>query len=157
MNRRFTLLILSLSLLAAQAQQAPKRELRGAWIATYAGIDWPNRLQTPQQQQAALITILNHHQATGINTIYLQVRSQSDALYPSAIEPWSSDLTGVQGRAPAPLWDPLQFAIDEAHKRGMELHAWINPYRAIANIANINSFAPNHVARQHPEWLLTTG
>ncbi len=66
----------------------PKRELRGAWITTYLGLDWPNKTQTPAQQRSALITILNHHQATGINVIYLQVRSQCDALYPSDIDPW---------------------------------------------------------------------
>ncbi|MGV3539735.1 MAG: family 10 glycosylhydrolase [Rufibacter sp.] len=137
--------------------QAPKRELRGAWIATYANIDWPNKSQTPAQQQAALQTILDHHKATGINTIYLQVRSQSDALYLSQLEPISADLNGVQGRASTPSWDPLQFAVEEAHKRGMELHAWLNPYRAIANISNLSGFASNHVAKTHPEWLITSG
>ncbi|MBL7768320.1 MAG: family 10 glycosylhydrolase [Flavipsychrobacter sp.] len=137
--------------------QTPKREFRGAWIASYFGIDWPNRNQTPAQQQAALISILDHHKATGITTIFLQVRSQSDALYPSELEPWSNDLTGLQGRAPNPLWDPLAFAIEEAHKRGMELHAWINPYRAVGNAANLPSFADNHIAKQHPEWLISTG
>jgi len=141
----------------AYGQNPPKREFRGAWIATYANIDWPNRNQTPAQQQAALINILNHHKATGINAIFLQIRSQSDAMYLSNIEPWSADLNGVQGRASTPFWDPLQFAIQESRKRGMELHAWINPYRAIANINNLASFAANHVAKQHPEWLIATG
>src|SRR5687768_7536865 len=109
---------LLLFLLHAVVQaQAPKREFRGAWIATYANIDWPTRSQTPAQQQAALISILNHHQATGINAIFLQIRSQSDALYASTIEPWSADLTGTQGKAPTPFWDPLQFALEECHKR----------------------------------------
>ncbi|WP_048921658.1 family 10 glycosylhydrolase [Rufibacter radiotolerans] len=140
----------------AQAQ-APKREFRGAWIATYANIDWPSKTQTPAQQRAALISILDHHKATGINAIFLQVRSQSDALYASTLEPWSADLTGTQGKAPSPFWDPLQFALDECHKRGMELHAWINPYRAMANYNQLSTFALNHVARQHPEWLITSG
>jgi uncharacterized lipoprotein YddW (UPF0748 family) len=92
----------------AQGQNPPKRELRGAWIATFSSIDWPNRTQTPAQQRSALITILNHHQATGINVIYLQIRSQCDAMYKSTIEPWSADLTGTQGLAPTdPSWDPL--------------------------------------------------
>ncbi|GGK87920.1 hypothetical protein GCM10011405_39610 [Rufibacter glacialis] len=140
--------------MGAQAQ-APKREFRGAWIATYANIDWPNRSQTPAQQQAALISILNHHQATGINAIFLQVRSQSDALYLSNLEPISADLTGTQGKNPG--WDPLQFALEESHKRGMELHAWLNPYRAIANVNGLAAFSANHVAKQHPEWLITSG
>ncbi|ULQ55987.1 family 10 glycosylhydrolase [Flavihumibacter rivuli] len=137
--------------------QSPKRELRGAWIASYLGIDWPNRNQTPEAQRAALVAILDHHKATGLNAIYLQVRSQCDALYPSTIDPWSSDLTGTQGKAPNPLWDPLQFAIDECHKRGMELHAWLNPYRAVGNSNNLPGFASNHIAKLHPEWLISTG
>ena len=143
--------------LNGMAQNAPKREFRGAWIATYANIDWPNRNQTPAQQQAALISILDHHKATGINSIFLQVRSQCDALYPSQLEPWTADLTGLQGRVPSTPWDPMAFAIEECRKRGMEFHAWINPYRAIANFANINTFDPSHVARRKPEWLLAAG
>lgn len=138
-------------------QQPPKREMRGAWIATYANIDWPNRTQTPAQQRAAFLTILEHHKATGLNTLYIQVRSQCDALYPSAIEPWSADLTGTQGKAPNPEWDPMQFMIEECHKRGIEFHAWLNPYRAAANSNNIPGFAANHVTKQHPDWLLSQG
>ena len=154
------LLSIFLSLVLAlngMAQNTPKREFRGAWIATYANIDWPNRSQTPAQQRAALISILDHHKATGINAVFVQVRSQCDAMYASPIEPWSADLTGLQGRAPSTPWDPMAFAIEECRKRGMEFHAWINPYRAIANYANIGTFDPNHVARRKPEWLLAAG
>ncbi|GAA0548412.1 family 10 glycosylhydrolase [Chitinophaga japonensis] len=140
-----------------KAQQAPKRELRGAWIATYANIDWPNRTQTPEQQRAAFINIVDHHKATGLNALFIQVRSQCDAMYPSAIDPWSADLTGTQGNAPSPAWDPMQFMIAECHKRGIEFHAWINPYRAVANANNLPGFAASHVAKQHPEWLLSQG
>lgn len=154
--------------LFAQAQQAPKREVRGAWIATYVNIDWPKvRTEPVMLQRAALISILDHHKATGINTIYFQIRSQCDAMYLSDIEPWSADLTGTQGKAPTELsltdpsgtkiWDPLKFIIEACHERGMELHAWINPYRAINNYNVINTFAANHVAKQHPEWLLSQG
>lgn len=139
---------------------APKRELRGVWISTHISLDWPNRLDTPAQQQAKLRTILDHNKATGMNAAFLQVRSQSDALYPSNLEPWSYYLTGQQGSAPAPSWDPLQFAIDETRKRGMEFHAWINPYRAVAtatNQGNTAMYAANHVSRAHPEWLLQVG
>ncbi len=157
MKKTLLFSFLLLCLCINSSAQTPKREFRGAWIASYFGIDWPNRNQSPELQKAALLTILDHHKATGITTIYLQVRSQADALYPSEIEPWSSDLTGLQGRAPNPLWDPLAFAIEECHKRGMELHAWINPYRAVGNSANLPNFAENHIAKQHPEWLISTG
>ncbi len=136
---------------------APKRELRGAWVATYLNIDWPNRSQTPAQQRAAFIAIADHHKATGLNALYIQVRSQCDAMYYSELEPWSADLTGTQGNAPSTFWDPMAFAIEECHKRGMEFHAWINPYRAAGNSNNLPGFAANHVARAHPEWLLSQG
>lgn len=144
---------------ALNAQNPPKREFRGAWVATYFGIDWPNRNHTPQQQRDAFLTIVNHHLQTGITAMFVQVRSQSDAMYPSAIEPWGFYLTPAKagGNEPSEAWDPMQFMIDECHARGIEFHAWINPYRAIGNIANINNFAPNHVARQHPEWLIANG
>jgi uncharacterized lipoprotein YddW (UPF0748 family) len=152
-----TLLLAHLLFVTSFAQTPPKRELRGAWIATVGNLDWPVRTQTPAQQRAALGSILDHHKATGINVLYIQIRSQCDAMYPSAIEPWSADLNGVQGRAPSPLWDPMQFAIDECHKRGIEFHAWINPYRAASNANNIPNFAANHVTKTHPEWLLSQG
>jgi uncharacterized lipoprotein YddW (UPF0748 family) len=139
---------------------APKRELRGVWISTHLSLDWPNRTQTPEQQRAALAAILDHNVATGMNAAFLQLRSQSDAMYPSELEPWSYYLTNNQGSAPAPSWDPLQFAIAESRKRGLEFHAWINPYRAVANTAtesNTAQYAANHVSRTHPEWMLTVG
>lgn len=148
---------------AAQADTtgvAPKREMRGVWISTHLSLDWPTRTQTPDQQRAALRAILDHNVATGMNAAFLQVRSQSDALYPSNLEPWSYYLTNNQGSAPAPAWDPLQFAIDESRKRGLEFHAWINPYRAVANTAtesNTAQYAANHVSRTHPEWMLQVG
>jgi uncharacterized lipoprotein YddW (UPF0748 family) len=83
------------------------------------------------------------------------VRSQCDALYPSNLEPWTADLTGTQGKDPG--WDPMQFAIEECHKRGMEFHAWMNPYRAAGNATQLPGFAPNHVTKVHPEWLLSQG
>ncbi len=158
MNRKLlTLALLALPFLVQAQNPPPKRELRGAWIATFSNIDWPSRTATPASQQATLLTILNHHQQTGMNAVFLQVRSQSDALYPSTIEPWSADLTGTQGRAPSPAWDPLQFAITETRRRGMEFHAWLNPYRAASNSSSIANFAASHVTKQHPEWLLTVG
>ena len=139
---------------------SPKREMRGVWISTHISLDWPNRTQTPAQQRTALLGILDHNKATGMNAAFFQVRSQSDAMYPSAIEPWSYYLTNQQGAAPVPAWDPLQYAIDESRKRGLEFHAWINPYRAVATLANAGNnlqYAPTHVSRTHPEWMLTVG
>lgn len=113
--------------LGVHAQQNPKREFRGAWIQCVN-----NQFQGlgRDRMQETLTYQLDELQRTGINTIIFQVRAEGDALYPSAYEPWSRFLTGRQGVAPAPYWDPLAWMIQEAHKRGMELHAWINPFRA---------------------------
>ncbi|MEO5968172.1 MAG: family 10 glycosylhydrolase [Ferruginibacter sp.] len=131
--------------------------MKGIWIATFYNIDWPQRKQSVEQQKSSFIKMLDTLKSTGFNTIYFQIRSQCDAMYPSDIDPWSADLTGTQGLAPSPMWDPLQFAIDESRKRNMELHAWINPYRAIANAASTQNISPNHVSKKHPEWLLKSG
>ena len=139
------------------AESQINRVVRGVWIATFYNIDWPQRNQTVEQQKSSLVQMLDTLKNTGFNTIYFQIRSQCDAMYPSSIDPWSADLTGTQGLAPNPMWDPLQFAIEESHKRNMELHAWINPYRAISNSNSSQKFSQNHVSIQHPEWLLTSG
>src|SRR5690554_1436658 len=108
-----------------------KREFRGAWIASVANINWPSKkgLSTEQQKTEA-IHILDVLKENNFNAIILQVRPSADALYDSPYEPWSVFLTGTQGDSPQPYYDPLEFWIEEAHKRGMELHAWLNPYRA---------------------------
>lgn len=158
MRKTLLLLFFACTTLFATAQKSAKREMRGAWISTHLGLDWPNPAQTPAQQRAALISYLNEQKQTGINAIYLQVRSQADALYPSAIEPWAYVLTNTQGQNPG--WDPLQFAIEETHKRGMEFHAWMNPYRAVATASQLNTprlVSANHVAKRKPEWLINTG
>jgi uncharacterized lipoprotein YddW (UPF0748 family) len=110
---------------------SPLREFRAAWIATVANINWPSKpgLST-EEQKAEALSILNYLQDNKFNAVIFQVRPQADALYKSDIEPWSYFLTGQQDRAPLPFYDPLTFWIEEAHKRGMELHAWLNPYRA---------------------------
>ncbi|RTQ46559.1 glycoside hydrolase [Hymenobacter gummosus] len=130
----------------------PKRELRGVWIATVENIDWPSRRDlTPEQQRREYIKLLDSEQRTGINAVFVQVRPASDAFYQSSLEPWSKWLTGRQGKAPG--WDPLPFLIEEAHKRGMEFHAWFNPYRASTDTTTAR-LAPQHPYRQHPEWFL---
>ena len=126
------------------------REFRGVWVATVGNIDWPSsRSLSTAEQQRELLAILDRAAALRLNAVVLQVRPGADALYQSALEPWSEYLTGVQGRAPAPFWDPLAFAIREAHARHLELHAWFNPYRAQYDGSH-SPLAPNHIARTHP-------
>ena len=145
---------LGAALLPPAQAQAPKQEFRGAWIATVVNLDWP-RTQglSTAQQQADLVEILDGLKAAGVNAVVFQVRTEADALYDSPFEPWSVYLTGVQGRAPDPFYDPLAFAVEEAHKRGMELHAWINPYRA--DRGDPYPKAADHVTNARPEWLLS--
>ena len=107
------------------------REFRAAWVATVANIDWPSKPDlTTAEQQAEAISLLDSAVILNLNAIVFQVRPQCDALYESALEPWSYFLTGEQGKAPEPFYDPLAFWVEEAHKRGLELHTWFNPYRA---------------------------
>ena len=135
----------------------PKYEFRAAWIATVANIDWPSRGNYhAASQKEEFISLLNMHQRNGLNAVVVQVRPATDALYPSPYEPWSQWLTGRQGRPPYPFYDPLQFMITETHKRGMEFHAWVNPYRAEFSIG-VSSIAPTHITRVHPEWFLAYG
>ncbi len=108
-----------------------EREFRAAWVATVANINWPSkRGLSTEQQQAEVVAILDRLQQLNFNAVVLQVRAQCDAFYASDLEPWSYYLTGIQGQAPEPYYDPLEFWIAEAHQRGIELHAWLNPYRA---------------------------
>ncbi len=133
----------------------PLRDLRGAWVSSVSNIDWPSsRTLSTAQQQAELLRILDTLKNTGINTVYLQVRPECDALYASTIDPWSYWLTNAQGTAPSPAWDPLAFAAAEAHKRGMDMHAWLNPFRAKQSTP---ALAPNHVVNLHPDWTFISG
>jgi len=129
----------------------PARELRGAWLATVANIDWPSKPGLPvAQQKAELISLLDRAAQLHLNAVFFQVRSVCDAMYASPLEPWSEYLTGVQGKMPSPFYDPLAFAIAEAHKRGLQLHAWFNPFRA-SHPESKSPPALNHVTRTHPE------
>ena len=130
----------------------PKREFRAAWIQSVNG---QFRGMPTEKLKQNLIGQLNSLQKAGINAIIFQVRPEAAALYASRLEPWSRFLTGVQGKAPEPYWDPMQFMIDECHKRGMEFHAWINPYRTKTTLKS--ELAPNHVYNIHPEWFVTYG
>lgn len=139
------------------ADSFPKRELRGVWIATVANIDWPSRSGLPiAQQQAELIEILDNHQRAGINAVFFQIRPSADAFYAISNEPWSRFLTGAPGKSPSPHYDPLEFAIEEAHKRGMELHPWFNPYRATFDLVR-NNVSTDHITWKKPEWFFTYG
>lgn len=132
-----------------------KYEMRGVWIATVGNIDYPSqRKSSTEAKITELKTMLQSLKDCGINTVFFQVRTECDALYPSQIEPWSYWLTGEQGTAPDPVFDPLQIAIDESHRLGMELHAWFNPYRAVKTKGDYQ-LASNHVAVKHPDWILT--
>ncbi len=128
------LVLLPVSFINAQTAK-PKNEARGAWIATVINLDWPSSTSVPVSfQKNELTNRLRQLKKAGINLVYFQVRSEGDAMYESEIEPWSAYLTGSEGTAPSPLWDPLAYAIEEAHSLGLELHAWLNPYRAMRSI-----------------------
>lgn len=130
-----------------------RREFRGVWVASVANIDWPSkRTLSTAEQQAELLAILDRASELKLNAVIFQVRPAADALYESSIEPWSEYLTGAQGRRPDPYWDPLAFAVREAHARGLELHAWFNPYRARFTDAR-SPLAPNHMARTNPDLI----
>ena len=143
--KRFYLLLLTALMVVTVAAQ-PKREMRGAWIQCVNGQFQGMGTQAMQQ---TLTYQLNELQRDGVNTIIFQVRAECDALYKSNIEPWSRFLTGQQGRAPQPYWDPLQWMIEQCHARGMELHAWINPYRARTKSTTL--LASNHIKNRKPQ------
>jgi uncharacterized lipoprotein YddW (UPF0748 family) len=142
---------------AACVPPAVAREFRGVWVASVRNLDWPSRPGLPPSlAKAELVALLDRAAALGLNAVLLQVRPAGDALYASKIEPWSEYLTGRQGMAPVPFWDPLQFAVEQAHARGLELHAWFNPYRAKEPSAK-GPLAATHIARRHPELVKKYG
>jgi uncharacterized lipoprotein YddW (UPF0748 family) len=145
---------------ATQALTTPppiRREFRGVWIASVENIDWPSQpgLST-QEQKDELLGMFDRAVALRLNAVILQVRPAADAMYPSPYEPWSEYLTGQMGRAPSPYYDPLEFAVTEAHKRGLELHAWFNPYRARHPSAR-SAPSAGHISRTHPELVKKYG
>ncbi|WP_411149011.1 glycoside hydrolase family 10 protein [Streptomyces sp. A30] len=149
---------------SAGAKAAPGRrsvrprkaaEMRGVWLATVQNRDWPSRPGlSAAAQRSELLAHLDKAVKTGLNTVIFQVRPTADALWPSPYEPWSQYLTGTQGKHPG--WDPLGTAVEEAHARGLELHAWFNPYR-IAGHADPDRLVRTHPARRHPNWVVTYG
>ena len=140
-----------------QSIAQPKYEFRGVWVATVDNIDFPSiKYLSTDSQKAEFISLLDMHRRNGMNAVVVQIRPAADAFYPSQYEPWSEWLTGTQGKPPTPYYDPLEFMITETHKRGMEFHAWMNPYRAEFSIGK-SSIAPTHITKIHPEWFLVYG
>ena len=153
-----TLLLLSLMtmfVMTSCAKQEPY--FRATWVSTVANIDFPKKadIGNYEAQQQHLIEMLDEFQAMNLNAIVFQVRPTADALYKSDLEPWSHWLTGKQGEAAS--YDPLEFVCAEAHKRGIDVHVWINPYRVTIPAMNIDSLAPSHMYHQHPEWFVKYG
>jgi uncharacterized lipoprotein YddW (UPF0748 family) len=141
----------------SRSRSAGLREFRGAWVASVANIDWPTKPGlTTAAQIAEIRAIVASARATGLNALILQVRPAADALYVSALEPWSEYLTGFQGKPPEPFYDPLKTWIDEAHRSGIELHAWFNPYRARHPTAK-GALASSHIAVRRPDLAMRYG
>ncbi|MEP6662905.1 MAG: family 10 glycosylhydrolase, partial [Verrucomicrobiota bacterium] len=143
----------------AAVSSPPKvlREFRAAWVPSVGNSEWPSKRGLPvAEQKAELIAILDRAEKMNLNAIILQVRPACDALYASKIEPWSEYLTGAMGQAPSPFYDPLAFAVTEAHRRGLELHAWVNPFRARTKLAG-SPISSNHVIKKHPGWIIDYG
>jgi uncharacterized lipoprotein YddW (UPF0748 family) len=156
-KNRAAFLILNFSFFICHLSAQPKYEFRGVWVATVDNIDFPStKYLSSDNQKAEFVNLLEMHQRNGMNAVVVQIRPATDAFYPSQFEPWSEWLTGTQGKPPSPYYDPLEFMITETHKRGMEFHAWMNPYRAVFNISK-SSIAPTHITRMHPEWFINYG
>ncbi|MEL6624737.1 MAG: family 10 glycosylhydrolase [Bacteroidota bacterium] len=136
----------------------PKREFRGAWITTGFNLDWPSVSGLPaDKQKAEYQDLLDSLKSYGMNAVVLQVRAAGDAIYPTQYAPWAISLSGKEGTAPAPLYDPLSFAIEATHAHAMEFHAWFNPFRVAVNWSPGKRLGENHIYLQHPEWCITYG
>ncbi|MFD0854778.1 glycoside hydrolase family 10 protein, partial [Actinomadura adrarensis] len=132
------------------------RQLRGMWVATVGGTDWPrgSDSSSKERQQASFRKVLDTAQAMNLNAVFVQIRPNSDAFYDSPYEPWSQWITGTPGKDPG--YDVLKFMLDEAHKRNLEFHAWFNPYR-VSRHADLNKLAPDSPARKNPGWVRKYG
>ena len=145
----------SFQLRGQQADFLPKREFRGVWVATVSNIDWPSAKGLSSEiQKKEFVKLLDVLQSCNINAVIVQVRPKADALYHSATEPWSAYLSGRQGQDPG--YDPLEFMVAQAHERGMELHAWMNPFR-ITTGEGLQSLSMRNAARRYPQWTVNFG
>lgn len=158
--KRVSLILSFLCAVCTLITASPKREMRAAWVATVWAIDWPSTesgswVTDPTRQKQLLVNMLDSMKTMNMNCVAMQVRTMSDAWYDSKYEPWSKWITGTRGQTPT--YDPLEFAVTEAHKRGMELHVWINPYRYASSATTYEEgkALPNDYANTHPEWLMT--
>jgi uncharacterized lipoprotein YddW (UPF0748 family) len=143
--------------IAQRKEHHPKNEFRAVWIATVVNIDWPKKsTDSVAKQKEDYLAILDTYQQLNYNAVIVQIRSVGDAFYPSDLAPWSRFLTGKEGKAPEPNYDTLEWMIEEAHKRGFEFHAWLNPYRATFDL-NKAQLSPNHDVFKHPEWMISYG
>jgi len=169
MKRLFQILLLLLVVAGTLSAQSPKRDVRAVWLSTAWNLDWPPsgnkvpaatgsnesaRETARNAQKTSMDNILNKLQAANFNTVFFQVRPMSDALYKSKYEPWSSYLSSVRGADPG--WDPLTYIVEEAHKRGIEVHAWLNPYRYSTAVGWKGTLA-NDYDRAHPDWIMDYG
>ncbi|MEN8125420.1 MAG: family 10 glycosylhydrolase [Bacteroidota bacterium] len=163
MNLKLTLLSLfvAFSQFAQEKNPLPKYEMRGVWVATVDNIDWPSQKGTTiKNQKNEYVELLDSLEKLNMNTVLFQVRPQGDAFYKSSFEPWSEYLMGKQGQAPASKmesYDPLQFIIEQTHRRGMEFHAWLNPYRISIYPEIEEKLDTNHIYFKHPEWFVKYG
>lgn len=157
MKKMMILMLIMAASLPALSGDHPKREMRGVWIATVENIDWPSKPGlSARVQKREMIELLDLARSYNLNTVIVQIRPAADAFYPSALEPWSHWLTGEQGRAPEPEYDPLTFIIDECRERGLDIHVWLNPYRVLRDTAFAKT-SPLHASKAHPDWLVTYG
>lgn len=138
---------------AQEVYAADGADMRAVWISTVYSADYPSTTNNEEAQKNEFIQKLDQAQALGLNTVVVQVRPKGDAFYESELNPWSAVLTGVQGMDPG--YDPMEFMIEETHKRGMEFHAWMNPYRITTSGTDLTALSADNMARQHPDWILT--
>ena len=142
---------------ATLASEPPDLEIRGVWVATVNNIDWPSRRDlTVDEQKAELVRIFDRATSLGLNAVFLQVRPSADAIYPSSDAPWTEYLTGTSGKSPDPPYDPLAFAVAEAHQRGLTLHAWFNPFRA-RHATAVSAPSPSHIEVRRPDLIRKYG
>jgi uncharacterized lipoprotein YddW (UPF0748 family) len=147
-------LLAPLAILLFATISIARAEMQGAWISSVHNINFPSREGlSVDEQKAQAVHLLDAAKGAGLNAVLLQVRPESDALYASPLEPWSRFLTGTQGQSPG--YDPLAFFIGEARKRGLEVHAWINPYRAAANVSHPRT--AGHISRRFPNYAYRIG
>lgn len=150
-------ILCALLLGAVSLAWATEPRFRATWVSSVSNIDWPQKdaVGNEDKQKADMLLMLDAFQEMHLNAIVFQVRPTADALYPSHFEPWSAWLTGTQGKAAG--YDPLEFVCEEAHKRGIDVHVWINPYRVTIAGGKIEDLASTHIFRQHPEWFWKYG